>query len=78
LEFVPCALELALGSFVSHSIQPGVLNQNVKAVDERPCGRVTAGIGLDRVGDNSLLNKYESVANKTKRESDLMHDYGGN
>jgi hypothetical protein len=34
LEFVPCALELALGSFVSHSIQPGVLNQNVKAVEK--------------------------------------------
>jgi hypothetical protein len=56
LEFVPRALELTFGAFVSRSIQPGVLNQNIEAVDERAGGRTAAGIGLDRVSDNSLLS----------------------
>jgi len=60
LEFAPGALKLAFGPFVRHSIQPRVLDQNIEAVEERASGRVAAGIGLDRVGDNSLL-KFESV-----------------
>jgi hypothetical protein len=63
---------------VGHSIQPGVLDQNIKAVEERPSGRTAAGIGLVGVNDNSLLFSTGVVATKTKRESDLMHDYEGN
>jgi len=62
---------------VGDAIQPGVLDQNIKAVQEGPSGRIAAGIGLDRVNDNSLLS-VKSPVNKTKREGDLMHDYGGN
>jgi hypothetical protein len=46
-------------------------------VQKGPSGGAAAGIGLDGVSDHSLL-MGESVLNKTKRESDLMHDYGGN
>jgi hypothetical protein len=43
---------------VIDSIQPGVLDQNIKAVEERPGGRTAAGIGLNGVSDNSLLSLY--------------------
>jgi hypothetical protein len=62
---------------VVHSIQPRVLDQNIEAVQERPSRRVATGVGLGGVNDNSLLS-VKSVANKIKRESDPMHDYGSN
>jgi hypothetical protein len=34
LEFAPGRLELALGALVIDSIQPGVLDQNIEAVEE--------------------------------------------
>jgi hypothetical protein len=55
LEFLPCTFELTFRALVSHAVQPGVLHQNIEAVQERPSGRAAADIGWDRVGDNSLL-----------------------
>jgi hypothetical protein len=63
---------------VVYSIQTGVLDQNIEAVEERPSRRAAAGVGLSGVNDNSLLLGVWSIGNKTKRENDLMHDYGGN
>ena len=53
LEFAPGGLKLALGALVVHSIQPGVLDQNVEAVEERPSGRAAAGVGFDGVNDTA-------------------------
>ena len=78
LEFVPGGLELGLGALVGHAIQPGVLDQNIKAVEERPSGLIAAGFGLSGGSDGSLLSDIGCVSNKIKREGDLMHDYGGN
>ncbi len=64
LEFAPSGLELALGAFVVGSIQPGVLDQNIKAVEERPSGRAAAGIGLRGVSDSSLLPVYGALATR--------------
>jgi hypothetical protein len=73
---------LALSALVSHSIQPGVLHQNIETVEERPSASAAADIGLGGVRDNSLLSatecSHQDVHVKTKRLSDLMHDYGGN
>ena len=74
---MPGGLKLALGALVVRPIQPRVLNEDIKTVEERPRGRAAASIGLSGVRDSSLLFD-RSVAIKTKRESDLMHDYGGN
>ena len=60
LEFVPGGLELAFRALMVHSVQPGVLDQNIQAVEERPSGRTAAGIGLGGVSDNSLLRVLES------------------
>jgi hypothetical protein len=59
LEFAPGGLELAFGALMGHSIQPGVLDQNIEAVEERPSGRAAAGIGLSCGDDNSLLSVME-------------------
>ena len=59
LQFVPGGLELVFGALVFHSIQPGVLDQNIEAVQERPSGRAATGIGLSDVSDNSLLSVRE-------------------
>jgi hypothetical protein len=40
---------------VGHSVEPGVLNQNIKAVEERPSRRTAAGFGLGGGSDSSLL-----------------------
>ncbi len=56
LEFVPRGLELGLGALVGHAIQPGVLDQNIKAVEERPSGLIAAGFGLSGGSDGSLLS----------------------
>jgi hypothetical protein len=78
LELVPGGLELAFRALVVRSIQPRVLDQNIEAVEERPGGRAAVSIDLSDVGDNQApLGKRVSVT-KTKRESDSMHDYGGN
>jgi hypothetical protein len=62
LEFAPGGLELALGAFVVYSIQPGVLDQNIKAVKKRPSGRAAAGVGLSGVNDSSLLSVHGVLA----------------
>jgi hypothetical protein len=61
LEFAPGGLELALGAFVVYSIQPRVLDQNIKAVQERPSGRAAAGVGLSGVNDGSLLSVHGAL-----------------
>jgi len=60
LEFAPGGLELAFGAFMGHSVEPGVFDQNIKAVEERPSGRTATGIGLGGINDNSLLRVLES------------------
>jgi hypothetical protein len=62
LEFAPCGLELAFGALVIHSIQPGVLDQNIEAVKKRPSGRAAAGVGLSGVNDSSLLSVHGVLA----------------
>ena len=59
LQFGPGGLELAFGALVVHSIQPGVLDQNIEAVQEGPSGRAAAGVDLNGVNDNSLLSVWE-------------------
>jgi hypothetical protein len=49
---------------VVRSIQPGVLDQNIEAVEERPSGRAAAGIGLRGVSDSSLLPVYGALATR--------------
>ena len=78
LEFAPSRLELAFCALVGHPIQPGVLDQDIKAVKERPSGCIPAGVGLEIESDSTASSPVWSVGLKPKRESDLMHDYGGN
>jgi hypothetical protein len=56
LQFFPCGLKLPFGAFVVHSIEPGVLDQNIEAMEERARGSAAAGIGWSGVSDNSLLS----------------------
>jgi len=49
LEFAPSGLELVLGALVARSIQPGVLDQNIEAVQERASRRDAIGISLSGV-----------------------------
>jgi hypothetical protein len=53
---------------VSHAIEAGIFDENVEAVQERAGGNATAGIGMDRVLDNSLL------ANRQCRDIRLSGD----
>ena len=64
LEFAPSSLELPLGAFVVRSVQPGVLDQNVEAVEKRPSRGAAAGIGLRGVSDSSLLPVYGALATR--------------
>lgn len=63
---------------MGHSVQPGVLDQNIEAVEKRPSGRAATGVDWSSVSDNSLLSVDGSVLNKPMRESDLTHDYVSN
>ena len=56
LQLDPRALELPLSALVGNSIEPCVLHQDIQAMKEGASRCVAAGIGMDRVGDNSLLN----------------------
>jgi len=62
LKFFPRRLELALGALVIRAVQPGVLDQNIQAVEKRPGGRAAAGVGMNGGGDNSLLNSNRAMA----------------
>jgi hypothetical protein len=64
LEFAPGGLELALGAFVVRSVQPGVLDQNIEAVEKRPSRGAAASIGLRGVSDSSLLPVYGALATR--------------
>lgn len=55
LQLVPSRLELTFRALVIRTVQPGVLDQNIEAVQERPGGRVPAGISLSR-GDDSAAS----------------------
>ena len=60
-----------------NSIQPGVLDENVEAVEESARSRAPVGIGL---GSDGNIHSLEIKRLRCKRmpESDLVHDYGSN
>jgi hypothetical protein len=53
---------------VVHSIQPRVLDQNIKAVQERPSRRAATGVGWSGVSDNSLLSVGGVLALRLSRK----------
>ena len=57
LQFVPSRLELTFRALVARTIQPRVLDQNIEAVQERPGGRVPAGISLSRRDDSAASSR---------------------
>ncbi len=59
LQFAPGRLELAHGALMVHSIKPGVLDQNIEAVEERTSGGAATGIGLGGGKDDTLLSVME-------------------
>ena len=78
LQFAPRHLELSFGALMGYPIKPRVLNEDVQAVKESASRCTSAGVGLDIGSDSTASSPVWSVANKPMRESDLMHDYGGN
>lgn len=57
LQLAPSGLELTFRALVARTVQPCVLDQNIEAVQERPGGRVPAGISLSRRDDSAASSR---------------------
>lgn len=57
LQLVPSRLELTFRALVARTVEPCVLDQNIEAVQERPGGRVPAGISLSRRDDSAASSR---------------------
>jgi len=55
LELVPSGFQLSLCALMVDSVQTGVLDENVEAVDEGARSRVAVGIGLGSGGNSRSL-----------------------